>query len=49
MKLVPDIIGYYELEFKTQKFKTTDPIWQSEIIKTTDLDKTAKTKDAKIS
>ena len=26
MKLVSDIIDYYELEFITQKFKTTDPI-----------------------
>ena len=33
MKLVPDIIDYYELEFITQKFKTTNPIWQNKIIK----------------
>ena len=32
MKLVPDITDY-KLDFVTQKFKTIDPIWQSEIIK----------------
>ena len=32
-KLVPDIIHYYELEFLTQKFITTDSIWRSKKIK----------------
>ena len=32
-KLVFDNIDYYELEFITQKFKRTDPIWWSKIIK----------------
>ena len=29
---VPDITDY-ELEFITQKFRTTNPIWRTEIIK----------------
>ena len=32
MKLVPDITNNL-LEFVTQKFKTTDPIWRDDIIK----------------
>ena len=58
MKLVPDIIDYYELESITQKLKETDPIWQSEIIKINRFGwnlvhgdfaiATAKTRDAKI-
>ena len=31
MELVPDITDY-ELEFITQKFQTTDPIWRTEVI-----------------
>ena len=31
-ELVPEIIDY-KLEFMTQKFKTTDPIWRTDIIK----------------
>ena len=33
MKLVSDIIDYYELEFITQKFKTSIPVWRRKIIK----------------
>ena len=45
MKLIPDIIDYYELEFITQKFKTTNPIWRSEIIKINRFAKIPKNSD----
>ena len=32
MGLVPDITDDYKLEFITQKFQTTDPIWRTKII-----------------
>ena len=35
--LVPDITDY-KLEFITQKFQTTDPIWRTKIIKKNYLD-----------
>ena len=56
-ELVPDIIDY-KLEFITQKFQTTDPIWRTKIIKKIYLDEIqytevfavadAKTRNAKI-
>ena len=36
-ELVPDITDY-KLEFITQKFQTTDPIWRTKIIKKKYLD-----------
>ena len=48
-ELVPDITDY-KLEFITQKFQTTDPIWRTKITKKKYLDKIqyTKTRNAKI-